>query len=73
VVSDVDMPEMNGFELFRRVRAAHAHLRFLFVTGSPAHLRGRDPHGDLAIDLLRKPFTHSDLARKVREALDAAE
>lgn len=65
VVSDVDMPEINGFELFRRVRASHSHLPFLFVTGSPAHLRGRDPHGELGVDLLRKPFTTDGLLRAV--------
>ncbi len=65
VVSDVDMPEMNGFELFHRARASHAHLPFLFVTGSPAHLRDRDPHGELGVDLLRKPFTTDGLLRAV--------
>ncbi len=71
VVSDIDMPEMTGIELFRRTRRSHAGLPFLFVTGSPSRLTALNLHGTPEPEVLRKPFSATDLARKVREALDA--
>ena len=62
LVADIVMPEMNGVELARRLRAR----RVLFTSGYDGQaLVGEDA------PFLQKPFTKSDLARKVRELLDA--
>jgi hypothetical protein len=33
VVTDIDLSDISGFELSRRIRAAHPETKFLFVTG----------------------------------------
>lgn len=70
VVSDVTMPEMNGFELVSRLREQHSKLPVLFISGDvqtvPQEyletLPGTPPR------LLKKPFPVSDLVEAVFEA-----
>lgn len=33
LVADIDMPELTGDEMVRRVRARHPHLKVLYVSG----------------------------------------
>jgi len=68
VLADVVMPELDGPETARRVRALHPEARVLFMSGHPR------VDGDLAPDaaLLQKPVSPDALARRVREVLDAA-
>ncbi len=70
LVTDVVMPEMSGVELSRRLSERWSSLPVLFVSG---HLQGgRAVREDLAEDseLLAKPFTPDQLARRVRQVLD---
>src|SRR5205823_7117468 len=72
VVTDVMMPRMGGRELVERFRARQPDTRVLFHSGSIEH----DPQLHATIQkagaaFLHKPFTPTDLARKVREVLDA--
>ena len=62
VFSDWNMPEMNGIELLKALRAEGNDIRFGFVTSeSQAHIK------DLALDygaafVIVKPFTPEDFA-----------
>ncbi|MGD0321928.1 MAG: ATP-binding protein [Acidimicrobiales bacterium] len=70
LVTDVVMPEMSGVELSRRLSERWPSVPVLFVSG---HLQGgRAVREDLAEDaeLLAKPFTPDQLARRVRHVLD---
>ncbi len=71
MLSDLAMPGMNGKELAQQVARLRPETRVIFMSGyaSDAIL----PHNLLEKDtvLLRKPFTPDDLARKLREVLDA--
>ncbi len=70
VILDVAMPEMNGLEVLRLLRAKGSHLPVIFLTG----------HGDIpmsvraiksgAVDFLTKPVQSDDLIRAVNSALD---
>lgn len=70
VVTDVRMPDMNGLELLRAIRATTASLPVIVITG----------HGDIplavaamkegAADFFEKPFNDDLIITSVRRALD---
>jgi len=69
LVTDVSMPRMDGFELYRQLRMRRPGLRVVFMSGyeyNPAErgITGREVH------FLRKPFTIQELNERIREALD---
>jgi CheY-like chemotaxis protein len=69
LVSDVLLPERNGWELCRALRADRPGLPALFVSGYAGdRLDGRTLLPDDAL-LLQKPFTPDQLLAAVREAL----
>ena len=72
LVTDVVMPEMSGPELAAQLTASQPALNVLFVSGYADQAIVR--HGILDSDtaFLRKPFSPVELARKVREVLDAS-
>ena len=73
VVTDVIMPVMNGKMMAEWLGKTYPHLnlRILFTSGYTDDTIAQ--HGVLApgVEFLPKPYTPEDLARKVREMLDA--
>jgi CheY-like chemotaxis protein len=71
LVTDVIMPHMSGRELVERLRPLHPETRILFMSGYTDN--AVVPQVDLApgTEFLQKPFAPENLARKVREVLDA--
>jgi two-component system cell cycle sensor histidine kinase/response regulator CckA len=70
LLSDVVLPEMNGWELSKRLLAARPALKRLFMSGYPADVlvtRGELEDGS---GLIAKPFSIADLAARVRAVLD---
>lgn len=71
VITDVRMPEIDGLELVRRIKAQSLPLTPIVITG----------HGDIAlaveamqagaVDFLEKPFRDEMLIASVRKALEA--
>ncbi|MFT6363765.1 MAG: CheY-like chemotaxis protein [Planctomycetota bacterium] len=70
VVLDVVMPGMSGVEVFQEIRKLKPDQPVLFVTGHDPTERLRDFEGSPGVGLLRKPYTRSDLSRKLSELLD---
>jgi len=71
MIVDVVMPGLSGEELARRIAAARPGIKTVYVSGYTGDLvrqHGLLPSGR---DFLQKPFTVDELARKVREVLDA--
>ena len=68
LVTDMQMPGMNGHELAARIRADHPSIRVLFVSGyAPETPPRADPSGAGAREaFLPKPFTPDELSRAVR-------
>lgn len=65
VLTDVDMPEMNGLELAARIHSAHPSAKVLLMSGGvPADL------GDVleSRSLLRKPFRPHELVAAIQGA-----
>ena len=68
LLTDVMMPEFNGYELAERLRAVYPSLRILFVSGYIADIERPEDLVDRA-DLLPKPFELSALDEKINQLL----
>ena len=69
LISDIDMPVMDGFELLRVVRAARPELPIILITGHPEMLNRLLPNGPGHYRLFKKPFNGQELLNGVSEAL----
>jgi CheY-like chemotaxis protein len=67
VLTDIVMPDINGPELVQRLSGSHPEMRPVYMSG---YTRGAIEVDDTVV-LVQKPFAPKELARKVREALDA--
>lgn len=76
VVSDVLMPDGNGADLYRHLRATDADVPIVFVSGyAPRTLRGMErilapaPSSDPNVHFVAKPFALPELIRQVATAV----
>lgn len=74
LLTDVMMPEMNGYELAAKIRETRPEIKILFMSG----YRDRvifESTGVTVEDypLLRKPFTAFSLTSKIAELLETAQ
>jgi signal transduction histidine kinase/ActR/RegA family two-component response regulator len=70
--TDVVLGESNGRVLADKIRRIYPNLPVLFTTGYTRNAIVHQGRLDPDVQLLNKPFTQQDLARKIRELLDAA-
>lgn len=71
LLSDVVMPEMDGWELARRLHAFRLGMKTLFMSGYPGPTEEGERGGfEEDPNILQKPFSLIKLATKVRQALD---
>jgi FixJ family two-component response regulator len=72
LISDVDMPGMDGFELLRRIQKVRLGLPTILITGYPETLK-RSPLADgTQPRILTKPFEGLDLLTAVSESLGSS-
>ena len=73
VVSDINMPEMDGLEFVGMLRSAYPDMPALLVSGQSAQymLENRDRFPE-NVHFLSKPVSASDLVTHVRKILDAS-
>jgi two-component system cell cycle sensor histidine kinase/response regulator CckA len=72
LLTDVVMPAMNGYELANLVMPLRPDIRVAYMSGYTRDFGSRDRTQGPTGAFIQKPFTPEALARKVREALDAA-
>ena len=72
LLTDVIMPDMNGPQLAEQLAQARPGLRVLFASGYAADALGTTGLAGRGIALIHKPFTPSELAERVRLAIDEA-
>ncbi|WP_442753591.1 CHASE3 domain-containing protein [Methylocystis sp. JAN1] len=70
MITDVFMPGMDGARLAREAVFRRHSLHVLFITGYSQHAIMRNGLLDPDVNLLTKPFTLAQIARKIRDALD---
>jgi two-component system cell cycle sensor histidine kinase/response regulator CckA len=71
VVTDLVMPRMSGRRLAGALARIRPRLRVLFMSGYTDEAVVRQGVHESSVDFLQKPFGPEELARKVREVLDA--
>lgn len=69
---DIMMPEIDGFEVCRRVRAADSTVPILFLSAKNEELDVVVGLGLGADDFIRKPFTRAEVMARIRAALRRA-
>jgi FixJ family two-component response regulator len=69
LISDVDMPGMDGFELLRIVEAARPRLPAILITGYPDTLKRLPTLGESQPKVFTKPFQGPELLAAVSEAI----
>jgi CheY-like chemotaxis protein len=71
LLTDVIMPGMDGKRLSQLLLKEYPGMRVLFMSGYTADVIAICGVLDKGVNFLSKPFSSDDLARKVREVLDA--
>lgn len=71
VLTDVQMPRMNGFDLVERLLRTHPDTRVLLMTGLQDRVEVRGGLKELGQAYLFKPFGPDELIARVDEVLSA--
>ena len=69
VISDIDMPGVDGFELLRLIDAARPGLPAILITGYPDRLERIPLLGGSSPRFFTKPFQGQELLAAVSDAL----
>lgn len=72
VLLDIDMPGMNGFETFERMKEFADDIPVIFLTASGLE---EDVHNAIklgAVNYLKKPYRPEELMKRVMQELDEA-
>ncbi len=70
LITDVVMPDMNGRQLSEKLKDCRPDLKTLFMSGYTANVIAHRGVLDDDVFFIQKPFSKTELALKVREALD---
>ncbi len=73
LVTDVVMPGLGGRELAQQLVESHPNLKVLYMSGYTDNAIIHHGRLDPGVAFLQKPFLPSDLAREVRQVLDASD
>lgn len=71
MLTDLNMPVMNGRELAARMAAHRPGMRVLYTSGYTADIIRKKGLLEPGMDFIEKPFSAETLACKIREVLDA--
>ena len=70
VVLDVRMPEMDGIEILRAIKAEHPLVEVILLTGHASLTVAREGMGLGAFDYLMKPINIDELIYKLQDAYE---
>jgi two-component system chemotaxis response regulator CheY len=70
VVMDIHMPQMDGYESSRRIKAFDPCAKILVVTGNATDVRARQAVKEgIVLKLLQKPIRLKELSRVIEDSL----
>jgi CheY-like chemotaxis protein len=71
VVTDIDMPELDGFEMVRCIRAINPLVRTIYTSGAPEQYRETltTETKTFGAAVLRKPFKGIDLLKLIPSSI----
>ena len=71
VLLDVKMPEMNGFELYEKIREIDSKVKACFITAYEVYYQSlKEIFPDIDFDCYVKPINIDDLVRHVKAHVD---
>ncbi|ADH85354.1 response regulator [Desulfurivibrio alkaliphilus] len=70
LITDVVMPQMNGRELARKLKAGYPEIKHLFMSGYNDEIIAHQGMVDESVNFIEKPFSMEVLAAKIRDVLD---
>ena len=72
VVTDVQMPGKNGFDLMSKIRSHNPSIMTIYMTGDPGRFLGRFREERIThqADFIGKPFSIDDLSTKLSKLQD---
>lgn len=69
ILLDIEMPEMNGIETFRKMQEKNINVPVIFLTASGDRKNVIEAIKLGAVGYIKKPFVPSDLLERVSKAL----
>jgi len=69
LISDIDLPKIDGFELLQLVHTARPELPAMLITGHPELVDRSSPISRSCYRLFRKPFDAEELLAAVNDAV----
>ena len=72
ILTDIDMPELNGFEMMRWIRTVNPGAKAIYMSGAPEQYRRTlvSEAENFGAALLRKPFEETELLKLVQSLAD---
>ncbi len=70
ILSDVEMPEMDGIELLNKVKTSNKNIPFIFITGSSVVKQAVDAMRKGAYDYQTKPVDMARLETSINNAIE---
>jgi two-component system cell cycle sensor histidine kinase/response regulator CckA len=71
LLSDVLLPDQNGFEIANQIHARSPHIPIVFMSGYYDQAVAEAAHLDISSTILQKPFAMADLLAHLRAAYAA--
>ena len=69
MVSDINMPGINGYELAKRVKSLLPHVKIILISGKDEDRSEQEHDQDLISAFLPKPFSSQTLVKTIRQAM----
>jgi two-component system, cell cycle sensor histidine kinase and response regulator CckA len=70
VISDVNMPGMNGFDVTKRIKAMHPDTRIVLISGNADDQTAPQRNDPTIAAFLPKPFSSQALINTIRQVLE---